>query len=109
MGVWRSHHSVGNMLGSLVAAVYVEYDWGLSFAVPAVVTFILAVYIFLFLVPDPKSVGCLSPDHATERMVSDCLWDFQTGHPWTSRSYLASVEFCLKKKKKKTLLISDGH
>ena len=101
MGVWRSHHSVGNMLGSLVAAVYVEYDWGLSFAVPAVVTFILAVYIFLFLVPDPKSVGCLSPDHATERMVSDCLWDFQTGHPWTSRSYLASVEFCLKKKKKK--------
>ena len=33
MGIWRSHHSIGNIAGSLIAGAFVEYSWGLSFAV----------------------------------------------------------------------------
>ena len=63
MGVWRSHHSVGNMVGSLVASAFVEYNWGLSFAVPSALIAILGLILFLFLASDPKTVGCPSPDN----------------------------------------------
>ena len=63
MGVWRSHHSVGNMVGSLMASAFVEYNWGLSFAVPSALIAILGFILFLFLASDPKTVGCPSPDN----------------------------------------------
>lgn len=62
-GIWNSHTSVGNILGSLIAGHYVENDWGMSFILPGAIIGIMGFVIFLFLVPDPRSVGCSPPDH----------------------------------------------
>uniref|UniRef100_A0A673FRM0 Glucose-6-phosphate exchanger SLC37A2 n=1 Tax=Sinocyclocheilus rhinocerous TaxID=307959 RepID=A0A673FRM0_9TELE len=51
MGVWNSHTSVGNILGSLIAGVYVSSAWGLSFIVPGIIIAVAGVICFLFLLP----------------------------------------------------------
>lgn len=56
-GIWNSHTSLGNILGSLIAAQYVESDWGLSFMIPGAIMGISGFIIFLFLVPNPIDVG----------------------------------------------------
>jgi len=33
-GIWNSHTSIGNMLGTYIAAHYVDSDWSMSFVVP---------------------------------------------------------------------------
>lgn len=66
MGVWRSHHSVGNIFGTLLAAVFVERNWGLSFVVPSALIAGLGILTFLLLVSDPRAVGCPSPDHCSD-------------------------------------------
>lgn len=50
MGVWNSHTSVGNILGSLIAAYWVSTCWGLSFVVPGVIVALMGVVCFLFLI-----------------------------------------------------------
>lgn len=60
-GVWNSHTSLGNILGSLIAAKFVESDWGLSFMVPGAIMGLVGFVMFLFLVPDPVDVGCSPP------------------------------------------------
>ena len=60
-GIWNSHTSLGNILGALIAAAFVEKDWGLSFMVPGAVMGISGFIIFLFLVPNPVDVGCIPP------------------------------------------------
>lgn len=57
-GIWNSHTSIGNILGSLVAAHYVETDWSMSFIMPGLVMGICAFILFLFLVDSPEIVGC---------------------------------------------------
>lgn len=66
-GVWNSHTSIGNILGSLISAEYVEEDWGLCFIVPGVIIGVTGFIIFLFLVVRPSDVGCTVPDHAEVR------------------------------------------
>ena len=51
MGVWNSHTSVGNILGALIAAAFVNYNWGLSFIVPALIIGGLGILVFFLLVP----------------------------------------------------------
>ncbi|NXC79469.1 G6PT2 protein, partial [Cercotrichas coryphoeus] len=58
MGVWNSHTSVGNILGSLIAAYWVSTCWGLSFVVPGLVVAVMGVVCFLFLIEHPKDVSC---------------------------------------------------
>ncbi|KAK2580084.1 hypothetical protein KPH14_012365 [Odynerus spinipes] len=60
-GIWNSHTSLGNILGSLVAAEFVESDWGLSFMVPGAIMGLAGFIIFLFLAPTPMDVGCTPP------------------------------------------------
>ena len=60
-GIWNSHTSLGNILGTLIAASFVETDWGLSFMVPGAIMGVLGFVIFLFLVPNPTDVGCAPP------------------------------------------------
>lgn len=60
-GIWNSHTSLGNILGTLIAAFYVESDWGLSFMVPGAIMGVLGFIIFLFLAPNPIDVGCIPP------------------------------------------------
>ncbi|CAH8866220.1 unnamed protein product [Trichobilharzia szidati] len=51
MGVWTAHASIGNILGSLIAGVFVETAWGWSFVVPGLIVGLLSIPIYLFLVP----------------------------------------------------------
>ncbi|KAJ9589449.1 hypothetical protein L9F63_017352, partial [Diploptera punctata] len=60
-GVWNSHTSMGNILGSLIAGYYVEYDWSLSFIVPGILIAGMGFILFLFLVVKPSDVGCIPP------------------------------------------------
>ncbi|KAJ8916571.1 hypothetical protein NQ315_000215 [Exocentrus adspersus] len=57
-GMWNSHTSIGNILGSLIAAEYVEVDWALSFVMPGLYIGLAGFVIFLFLVVNPADVGC---------------------------------------------------
>uniref|UniRef100_W5KTZ2 Solute carrier family 37 member 1 n=1 Tax=Astyanax mexicanus TaxID=7994 RepID=W5KTZ2_ASTMX len=50
MGLWNSHTSVGNILGSLIAGYYVSSNWGLSFIVPGIIIAVMGILCFLFLI-----------------------------------------------------------
>lgn len=50
MGLWNSHTSVGNILGSLIAGYWVSSNWGLSFIVPGLIIAAMGVICFLFLI-----------------------------------------------------------
>ncbi|XP_030602947.1 glucose-6-phosphate exchanger SLC37A2 isoform X2 [Archocentrus centrarchus] len=63
MGVWNSHTSVGNILGSLIAGVFVSTAWGMSFIVPGIIIASAGILCFFFLVEKPEDVNCLSPQH----------------------------------------------
>lgn len=55
MGVWNSHTSVGNILGSLIAGVYVSSAWGMSFIVPGLIIAATGVICFFFLVESKEN------------------------------------------------------
>ncbi|KAF5296310.1 hypothetical protein FQA39_LY12527 [Lamprigera yunnana] len=61
-GIWNSHTSIGNILGSLIAAAFVETNWSLSFIYPGIIIAFGGFLMFLFLVVSPTDVGCSLPD-----------------------------------------------
>ncbi|XP_007950301.1 glucose-6-phosphate exchanger SLC37A2 [Orycteropus afer afer] len=63
MGVWNSHTSVGNILGSLIAGLWVNEQWGLSFVVPGIIITAIGIFTFLFLIEYPEDVDCSPPQH----------------------------------------------
>lgn len=63
MGLWNVHISLGNILGSLVAGIFVDWAWGWSFVVPGLIIGLLSVPIFLFLSPYPEQLGLDPPVH----------------------------------------------
>ncbi|XP_026871696.2 glucose-6-phosphate exchanger SLC37A2 isoform X1 [Electrophorus electricus] len=63
MGVWNSHTSVGNILGSLIAGAFVSSAWGMSFIVPGIIIGTTGVICFFFLVERPEDVNCSLPQH----------------------------------------------
>uniref|UniRef100_UPI003AAD2A13 glucose-6-phosphate exchanger SLC37A2 isoform X2 n=1 Tax=Centroberyx gerrardi TaxID=166262 RepID=UPI003AAD2A13 len=63
MGVWNSHTSVGNILGSLIAGVFVSSAWGMSFIVPGLIIASTGILCFFFLVEKPEDVNCTPPQH----------------------------------------------
>ncbi|XP_044261678.1 glucose-6-phosphate exchanger SLC37A2 isoform X2 [Tribolium madens] len=67
-GLWNSHTSIGNILGSLIAAEYVETDWSLSFIMPGLIVGVVGFVLFLFLVVNPSDVGCTvaEPEERTQ-------------------------------------------
>lgn len=69
-GIWNSHTSIGNILGSLVAGYYVERDWSMSFIMPALIMGIVGILIFLFLVDSPEIVGLHSSRTESRRSSS---------------------------------------
>lgn len=60
-GIWSSHSSVGNIVGTVIATKYLQPDWGLSFMIPGALMGLVAFIMFLFLVPNPTDVGCTPP------------------------------------------------
>ncbi|XP_038275802.1 glucose-6-phosphate exchanger SLC37A1 isoform X2 [Dermochelys coriacea] len=74
MGIWNSHTSVGNILGSLIAGYWVSTCWGLSFVVPGVIIACLGIVCFLFLIEHPKDLSCArkpSSDPAMQCLLPD--------------------------------------
>ncbi|XP_050430835.1 glucose-6-phosphate exchanger SLC37A2 isoform X3 [Adelges cooleyi] len=57
-GIWNSHTSIGNIVGTLLASLYVESNWGLSFIVPGVFIIFCGLLNYLFLVAHPSDVNC---------------------------------------------------
>merc|ERR1719158_2299289 len=57
MGLWNSHTSLGNILGSLIAGAFVSTNWGLSFIVPGIIISGVGFMLFLFMVPRPADIG----------------------------------------------------
>lgn len=56
-GIWNSHTSIGNMLGTYIAAHYVDSDWSMSFIVPGFLMGLMGFVIFMFLTDSPELVG----------------------------------------------------
>lgn len=80
-GIWNSHTSIGNILGSLIAAHYVETDWSMSFIMPALIMGICGFIMFLFLVDSPEIVGCQEresrrPSTSSYRSIEDGTDDY---------------------------------
>ncbi|XP_013111157.2 glucose-6-phosphate exchanger SLC37A2 [Stomoxys calcitrans] len=68
-GIWNSHTSIGNILGTLIAAYYVERNWAMSFIVPGIIIAMVGFIQFLFVVDCPEMVGVnpeSTPHHATD-------------------------------------------
>ncbi|XP_054261285.1 glucose-6-phosphate exchanger SLC37A2-like isoform X3 [Macrosteles quadrilineatus] len=80
-GVWNSHTSIGNILGTVIAGYYVEDNWALSFIVPGVIMSVLGFVNFLFLVPNPTDVGCVSPDQNRPKDKGDISKINSEGRP----------------------------
>lgn len=57
MGVWSSHTSVGNILGSVIASVALGMGWGWSFVFPGALIGLLGVVVLKWLVVSPEQVG----------------------------------------------------
>ncbi|EDW73917.2 uncharacterized protein Dwil_GK21661 [Drosophila willistoni] len=72
-GIWNSHTSIGNILGTLIAAHYVETDWAMSFVVPGIIIGAIGFLLFLFLVDQPEIVGCHreNSQHEQRRLTNE--------------------------------------
>ncbi|KAF7806476.1 putative glycerol-3-phosphate transporter 5 [Senna tora] len=57
MGIWNSHTSVGNIIGSIVASGVLEFGWGWSFVLPGILIIFVAILVCLFLVVNPEDIG----------------------------------------------------
>ncbi|KAF5197111.1 Glucose-6-phosphate exchanger slc37a2 [Thalictrum thalictroides] len=66
MGIWNSHTSVGNIIGSIVASSVLEFGWGWSFVLPGMFIIVVGVLVFLFLVVNPEDAGFESPGKEIE-------------------------------------------
>ncbi|KAJ1440090.1 Sugar phosphate transporter [Sesbania bispinosa] len=69
MGIWNSHTSVGNIIGSVVASGVLEFGWGWSFVVPGLLIIVVGVLVFLFLVVNPEDLGFVHPGMEIEMGV----------------------------------------
>ncbi|KAL8051005.1 hypothetical protein ABFX02_06G117600 [Erythranthe guttata] len=62
MGVWNSHTSFGNIIGSVAASILLKYGWGWSMFVPGLLIILVALVVFLLLPVTPESVDAVLDD-----------------------------------------------
>lgn len=62
MGIWNAHTSIGNILGSLIAAAALKYGWGWSFIVPGALLAGGGLMVWTFLTVKPGDLGLLCPE-----------------------------------------------
>ncbi|XP_067458943.1 glucose-6-phosphate exchanger SLC37A1 isoform X3 [Thunnus thynnus] len=82
MGLWNSHTSVGNILGSLIAGYWVSSNWGLSFIVPGLIIAAMGVVCFLFLIEHPNDLKSVYAQNASpgKSQVPAKSWNGVNGH-----------------------------
>ncbi|XP_037795212.1 glucose-6-phosphate exchanger SLC37A2-like isoform X2 [Penaeus monodon] len=61
-GIWNSHTSLGNILGTLIAAAFVSSQWSLSFIIPGIIIGSMGIITLFFMVPLPEMVGLPNPN-----------------------------------------------
>ena len=61
MGLWTTSSPVGSVLGSIIAGLFVDTDWSLSFKVLSYIGCGVSLVIFVSMVPRPEMVKCLLP------------------------------------------------
>ncbi|KAI3524364.1 hypothetical protein L1887_03018 [Cichorium endivia] len=66
MGVWNSHTSVGNIIGSIIASSVLGFGWGWAFLLPGILIVIISIIVFLFLVVNPETIGLILPSEEEE-------------------------------------------
>ncbi|KAM7537381.1 hypothetical protein Aperf_G00000061630 [Anoplocephala perfoliata] len=66
MGIWNAHTNVGNVLGSILAGAFVNYQWGASFLVPGFLLIAGAYVVYLVLVDHPIPELDLSPSSTSD-------------------------------------------
>ncbi|KAG2451468.1 hypothetical protein HYH02_004066 [Chlamydomonas schloesseri] len=67
MGIWNAHTSVGNILGTVIAAAMLAQGWGYSFIVPGFIMIALGLLMWAGLVVQPSDVGHINPDDKSGR------------------------------------------
>ncbi|XP_056145300.1 glucose-6-phosphate exchanger SLC37A1 [Lampris incognitus] len=81
MGLWNSHTSVGNILGSLIAGYWVSSNWGLSFIVPGLIIAAMGIICFLFLIEHPNDLKSMYAQNASpSSSVPANSWNGVNGH-----------------------------
>ncbi|CAO2608603.1 Glucose-6-phosphate exchanger SLC37A1 [Lemmus lemmus] len=102
MGIWNSHTSVGNILGSLIAGYWVSTCWGLSFIVPGAIVAAMGIVCFLFLIEHtPGDVCsfcfCVQDPELQCLLLSDGKSSFHPSHivvlPGDSSGSMAAISF----------------
>lgn len=76
MGLWNSHTSVGNILGSLIAGYWVSSNWGMSFIVPGLLIAAMGVVCFLFLIERECAFICDGCLQKSVVLTSEHLFPF---------------------------------
>ena len=66
LGVWNTHTSVGNILGSVIPGIWADTDWGWSCISAGVIIIVCSILVFLTLVSSPLQVGLPLPIHNTK-------------------------------------------
>ena len=67
MGIWNAHTSVGNILGTLLAAAALSYGWGWSFILPGALIGVLGIVVYLFLIVEPADIGFKNVELASDK------------------------------------------
>ncbi|KAM9347477.1 glucose-6-phosphate exchanger SLC37A1 [Symphorus nematophorus] len=81
MGLWNSHTSVGNILGSLIAGYWVSSNWGLSFIVPGLIIAAMGVVCFLFLIEHPNDLKTMYAQNCSPGKNTPAKsWNGVNGH-----------------------------
>ena len=63
LGVWNTHTSVGNILGSVISGIWADTDWGWCFVSAGLIIIGCGVLVFLTLVSNPNQVDLAPPTH----------------------------------------------
>ncbi|CAI9100940.1 OLC1v1038131C1 [Oldenlandia corymbosa var. corymbosa] len=69
MGIWNSHASVGNIIGSIVASSVLGFGWGWCFILPGIYIIVVATFVYLFLVVSPDNLGFEFPEKEVEMSI----------------------------------------
>ncbi|XP_078119166.1 glucose-6-phosphate exchanger SLC37A1 isoform X3 [Sander vitreus] len=81
MGLWNSHTSVGNILGSLIAGYWVSSNWGMSFIVPGIIIAVMGVVCFFFLIEHPNDLKSMYAQSSSPgKSVPTKRWTGENGH-----------------------------
>ncbi|XP_037543051.1 glucose-6-phosphate exchanger SLC37A1, partial [Nematolebias whitei] len=93
MGLWNSHTSVGNILGSLIAGYWVSSNWGLSFIVPGLIIAAMGVICYLFLIEHPNDLKSVYAQNLSpSKSVSFKRWNGANGHSEVYLQYKDSTK-----------------